>query len=150
MQTKELGLTTVGAALDNLGNSYQLFLTADNKKDKVKYLWSIRLAAIDVHKGTQAMLEYMTGKLMGADPRINPNLTERVNKTSVNIHMQVLNLDQLFRHFIMPAPENDTRTMEQQVAQKVQFLYQIHNLSADIAEAALVTSAEPDKNTDRA
>lgn len=147
---QEIIQATIGSALDNLGNSYQIFLSSASKKEKIQALWQIRLSAIDVHKISQKILENLTGKLIGPDPKINIGLSKAIqNVTRGNIHMQILNLDHLIKKFVMEAP-NDERPEEEKKQEKIQYLYEIYNLSAEIADTALVTTTEPDKNTERA
>jgi hypothetical protein len=150
MLNKEVFLPTIGKALDNLGNSYQIFLSSASKKEKIQSLWEIRMAAIDVNKTSKKLLEYLTSQISGPDPNISPVMADAVKKvTRGNLHMQVLNLDHLAKLFVIGNLE-DKRLEEEKRRDKIQLLYQIHHVSADIADTALTTSAEPDRGTERA
>jgi len=137
----EILLPMLGKHFDNIGQSYQQFLCADKKSDRIKMLWNIRLSAIDIYSRSKTLLEALTGRLITPAPMINPAYTAAVQQSHKgNIHMQILNLDQLYKRFIF-----DKDPQEQ-----IQYLYQIHKLSAEIADTALSTNAEPDKGTERA
>jgi hypothetical protein len=137
----EVLIPSLGKAFDNIGQSYQQFICADKKADRIKMLWNIRLSAIDIHGGSKALLEALTGALITPAPMISPSLTYRVQASHKgDIHMQILNLDQLFKRFIF---DKDPK-------EQIQYLYQIHKLSAEIADTVLSTNAEPDRGTERA
>jgi hypothetical protein len=132
---------SLGMQLDNLGNTYVQFINSDKKVQRLALLSSMRLIALDVHSLSRSILEALTSKLDTPDPEINLGLKQRVaTVTGGNIHFQILNLDHLVKTF----------TTESNVRNKIQYLYRIYELASNIADVALITSAEPDDNTERA
>lgn len=140
MSNLESLIPSMGMRLDNIGNNYQLFLNSSSKKDRVQQLWDIRLAAIDVHNTAKRILEVLTGILVIPEPDVSLLLDGAVQRVTANgnIHFQILNLDHLVRCFLKE-PDNQ---------QQIQYLYQIYKLTADIAEVALTTNAEPEKGAE--
>lgn len=146
----EMAVPTIGISLDHLLISYQIFLSSDKKTEKLQRLADIAHAATNIFRASKIVLESLSSKIIGPDPAINPIIAQAV-KASVqkDLHMQILNLQQLAILFM-----DETRSKEspeqEMIRDKIQLLYQIHYLSKDIAENALVTNAEPDRGTERA
>lgn len=134
-------IPSVGQALDRIGLIYMQFLNSHNKAERVTLLSDLHKASIDAQRLSKQVIELFGQKVIdGPMPSVNPRFALRVGEAiGGSLHGAVLNLDQLYRNFVMPA------TSEQN-DKKIQLLYQMHIVCKDLAELALITSAEPEKN----
>lgn len=144
-------MPTVGLALDKIMISYQMFISADKKRDKIVRLREIQMAAIDIYRGTKQLIALLDGKLIASAPRIAHELAAAIRSvTGENIHQQILNLNHLALSFMAGEEPEGQEAKQKWISDKLQILYEMNNLSNDIAETAVITSAEPDKGTNRA
>lgn len=140
----------LGLSLDNLMLNYQLFISSDNKLEKIKRLHDVQLSAIDIYRGTKQLISLMSNKLIGTGPKVEAILNNAVKSvTGNNIHMQILNLNHLATAFMVGEKPPSGIPEQEWVQEKLQLLYQMNRLSNDIAEIAVITNAEPDKDTER-
>lgn len=148
--TMEL-MPTVGLALDKLMVSYQMFISSDRKTDKIVRLREIQIAAIDIYRGTKQLIALLDGKLIASAPRVSAELSAAIRSvTGENLHQQVLNINHLATSFMNGDEPEELEAKQKWIRDKLQILYEINNLSNDIAETAVITKAEPDKGTERA
>ena len=141
----------MGGALDNLANTYVQFFNSFDKVERMKLLGNLRLAAIDCSQKSKTLIEFFGGHVLHDPlPAISLDLSNRVQKSmDGNLHGAYLNLTQLAKRFVgihaNPFVQPAQKPKEEMALELVQFLFQIHIVSNDIAELALITSAEPEK-----
>lgn len=141
----------VGFALDNVANTYVQFFNSFDKVERQKLLGNLRLAAVDCANKSKTLIEFFGGQVLHDPlPAISLDLSGRVRKSiDGNLHGAYLNLTQLAKRFVgihaNPFVQPIQKPKEEMAQDLVQFLFQIHIVSNDIAELCLITTSEPEK-----
>jgi len=144
-------MPVVGGALDNVANTYVQFFNSFDKVERQKLLGNLHLAAVDCANKSKALIEFFGGQVLHDPlPAISLDLSTRVRKSiDGNLHGAYLNLTQLAKRFVgihaNPFVQPEKKHPQEMAQELVQFLFQIFIVSNDIAELALITSAEPEK-----
>jgi hypothetical protein len=142
----------LGNSIDNVCLTYTLFHNSNDRTQRAKLLRELHVAADECQKNCKTVIEFLGGNLFeGALPNVNKELSKRVRERAGDDlygaynTLTLLGKNLVGIHTGVRAIQPIVLTDQQKAYERIQLLFQMHIVCADITELSLITDPNPPK-----